>query len=458
MATTKVKKKPKKRRTRTEHRGVKLKRRVLPSGATAWRAIYVDPDTQKTTYITLKGRDGATAPARTLWAIRKSEAIAKRKMALADGAVHATGKSLSEVIAVYYSAHPKLRPATLTAYKAATNKLVTWAASEGVDADKLTKAALTRFRTSLVKEPKLVAARGHKRGKRKAAPVLRSGVSVNRELRSVVTALRYLIDCESFSRLNHNDLRLALKREQVTHERLAYLDSNEIRKLLEACQRHDAEVYTLDRADKAAGRKPGEGTTARYEQIKAFVIVTLLSGMRLSEVLQLRWDHVVLDAKDSSGAGVGEIRLPGSTNKTNRARTIDLGVSPALRSTMLALKVRTGGEGYVFPTYRARTTVEAAAKRLRGEYGAPKSFTWQALRRTCGTFLTNAPGIFGAASAYRSARQLGHSVTIAEKHYVDLERGIPATARTLEDAMSIADLLKTTDKPAGANVARLRRA
>jgi hypothetical protein len=68
-------------------------------------------------------------------------------------------------------------------------------------------------------------------------------------------------------------------------------------------------------------------------------------------------------------------------------------------------------------------------------------FTWQALRRTCGTFLTNAPGIFGAASAYRSAKQLGHSVQIAERHYLGLVRGIARDARTLEVAMQVEDAI-----------------
>jgi hypothetical protein len=66
-----------------------------------------------------------------------------------------------------------------------------------------------------------------------------------------------------------------------------------------------------------------------------------------------------------------------------------------------------------------RDTAEAAAKRLRREYAAPAGFTWQTLRWTCGCYLTNAPGILSAASAYRSAEQLGHSVAVAEKHYVD---------------------------------------
>jgi hypothetical protein len=53
-----------------------------------------------------------------------------------------------------------------------------------------------------------------------------------------------------------------------------------------------------------------------------------------------------------------------------------------------------------------RDEVVTAGRRLH-RYDAPVTFTWQILRRTCGTFLTNAPGIFGAASAYRSAKQLG---------------------------------------------------
>jgi hypothetical protein len=76
------------------------------------------------------------------------------------------------------------------------------------------------------------------------------------------------------------------------------------------------------------------------------------------------------------------------------------------------------------------------------------------LRATCGTYLTNAPGIFGAASAYRSAKQLGHSVAVAQRHYLGLIRGIPRDARTLEQAMQIEDPVKRIV----ASVASSRRA
>lgn len=78
--------------------------------------------------------------------------------------------------------------------------------------------------------------------------------------------------------------------------------------------------------------------------------------------------------------------------------------------------------------------VESARARLE-EIGAPK-FDWQ-LRATCATYLTNAPGIFGAATVFLSARQLGHSVAVAERHYLGVHRGIPKDAHTLEAAMQI---------------------
>jgi hypothetical protein len=83
---------------------------------------------------------------------------------------------------------------------------------------------------------------------------------------------------------------------------------------------------------------------------------------------------------------------------------------------------------------------KAARRRLLKDFGAPP-FTWQELRRTCGTFLTCAPGIYGAASAFLSAKRLGHSVVVAERNYVGALTEIPAEARTLEEAMGVASLV-----------------
>lgn len=85
-----------------------------------------------------------------------------------------------------------------------------------------------------------------------------------------------------------------------------------------------------------------------------------------------------------------------------------------------------------------RTLIEAARKRLTRAFKAPE-FTWHDLRRTCGTHLTCAPGIYGGASAFLCAKKLGHSVAVAEKHYLGVVNNISPSARTLEEAMEIAE-------------------
>jgi hypothetical protein len=91
----------------------------------------------------------------------------------------------------------------------------------------------------------------------------------------------------------------------------------------------------------------------------------------------------------------------------------------------------------VFPTW-TKDAAKAARKRLIGDFKAP-TFSWQSLRRTCAAVLTNAGGIYAGASAYRSAKRAGHSVVIADRHYVDLLQ-LPAHARTFEAAVGIEDL------------------
>ena len=50
-------------------------------------------------------------------------------------------------------------------------------------------------------------------------------------------------------------------------------------------------------------------------------------------------------------------------------------------------------------------------------------------------------GIFGASAVFLAAKQLGHSVAIAEKNYQGVVRGIPREARTLEAAMEVEGVL-----------------
>jgi integrase len=264
-------------------------------------------------------------------------------------------------------------------------------------------------------------------------------MSVNRELRTLKTILNAWRVAGILPHVDRDGITDALKALPVTHEQPEYITAAQLDSLLHAALRHDAAVFAATRKEHA-GLRP-IGTTRRYESIASFTAFLLLTGCRRGEALGLRWSDVDLDALDHEGRQVGEIRLRGEHTKTHRARTIGLEVSPALRAVLAAMKLRAGRNTdgqHVFGGTRPYTVdlVEAARQRLIGEFGAP-SFSWQVLRSTCATYLTNAPGIFGAATAYMSAKQLGHSVTIAERHYTGLLRGIPKDAHTLESAMQI---------------------
>ncbi|MDB4984936.1 MAG: Phage integrase family, partial [Myxococcaceae bacterium] len=415
------------------HPGVVL---VKPTGGrrARWQGRYKDPDSDALKWEALP-EQVTTAEAREQWAKRKSHGLLKRKAELEAGAARETGTSLKDAADRYFTAHPQLRERTVEGYRASANKLVAWGEVAGVEsADDLNRAKLMAFRETLILEPKRKPATGKKRGKREATEERRSPERINSELRKVGTVLGYLIDADLFPRLTRDDLRRALKRLAVTTERRDYLKPVQLQALMAACLAHDAETFAETRDEHAGEGRQRIGKTPRYEPIAPFVAFVLLTGCRFGEALAVTWEQVDLDALDHAGQKVGEIHLAGADSKTKHARTIGLEVSPALRA-MLAARRPKDAKGSVFRL--SAGTANAAAKRLRAEYRAPASFTWQALRRTCGTFLTNAPGIFGAASAYRSAKQLGHSVAVAEKHYLGLVRGISLDVRTLEGAMGL---------------------
>jgi integrase len=424
------------RRTRSPHPGVVL---VRPdAGHPYWRARYTDPDTGRPVKVRLDPLALGTAEARREWVIRKARALAKRRMELESGAPKTTGTGLEDAVKRYYEAHPQLRTKTLAAYKAATKKLLAWADRNGIrSGDDLTRATLHGFREELVKQPKLAAASRGKRGARRETRQRRSAHSINRELRGARTVLGYLAELDLLPKVREGELRRALKKVDAALEQPTFLRPAEIAALLEAALAHDAEVFDETRAEHAG---EGErGTTSRYEPIAPFVATLLLTGMRLGEAVALTWSQVDLQALDHDGQPVGEIHLAGAGTKTKRARVIDLAVSPLLRELLGVLHENGPKRGKVFAL--TADGAAAAAKRLKAKYSAPEAFSWQVLRSTCGTYLTNAPGIFGAASAYRSAKQLGHSVTVAEKHYVGLIR-LPSTAKTLDDATGAAAVLR----------------
>lgn len=161
---------------------------------------------------------------------------------------------------------------------------------------------------------------------------------------------------------------------------------------------------------------------------------------RRAELARLRWCDVHLSQD--------EIRLSHKATKTGHGRVVRLDVTPLLADMLTRMQLKADGAEFVFgyveerdgrvpvQHYMRRDIAETARRRMVDKHGAP-AFTWHELRRTCGTFLTCAPKIYGGASAYMSAKRLGHSVAVAERHYLGALHSVPKNAKTLEAAMEI---------------------
>ena len=419
--------KPEPARERVDSKTGKVKR----SGAMGWRVRYVDPDTGRAVKRALD-RTLTTIADREDYAVRLSERLGRRRLELEGGAVRATGTPLREAEKRFYSSLVKKRERTAETYHEGTDRFLVWAEEHRVrTCDDLTRGQVIAFREALLAEDVAAA-------------------TFNKRLRAVKRFLAYLVDADLCPKLDHADLK-RIKQEDAPTELRDFLTPAKVRKLLEACERHDAAIYSMTRREKIAGLKAG---TPRYQPISGFALFVLLTGCRLNEAVGLDWKDVDLDALDHSGKATGQFQIRAAHSKTKKPRTVSLAVSPALRRLMAAQKLRTGGRGKVWDV--TEDGAIKAMRRLRKTYGAPASFTWQALRRTCSTFLVNSPGIFASASAYMAAKQLGHGVAVMERNYSGLVHGIDPSLRNLESVLGIKEHATRIVKQVSTGSKRLR--
>ncbi|MBI4612726.1 MAG: hypothetical protein HY720_03870 [Planctomycetes bacterium] len=431
-----AKRKPKARRTRSPHPGVKMLRRSLPSGAVTWEARWRDPDTRRVVKASLSRLGLGSDEVRRDWAIRKSKALAARAASLAAGGEpRGEPMEIGEAINDYLTrAADRLAPATVYGYRLALAPLAEWCEANGARTlHDLTPGRLAAFRDLSARRRKRAPTAKGRRGERHPSTVPLSPASVNHDLDAVRI---FFFEARRLGRLPQLDpekIAESLSRVRGRLARPAFLRRPEIRKVLEAALRHDGETFALTREEKA-GLAP-EGSTPRFVPIAPYALFVLLSGCRAGEARGLRWEHVHATGE------APEIILPATLVKTREERSIDLAVSPSLVSLLGALRVRSGGTPFVFGggASLSREVPEKARLRLVKDYGAPSS-SWQRLRQTCATFLNCAPGIYGGGAAFLASKRHGHSVLIAEKRYVGLLRDLPKDATTLEQAMGIEDL------------------
>ena len=272
---------PKKYR-KTQHRGVQL----LPpdAGKRYWRARWRDPETQKILTRTLSPADSKNSDTRTAYATRIHRTLRRRNEDIAAGAAPHThaGASLSSAIASYFEKHD--HPKTTRAdYTQATNALIAWGEENGVSTVRqLTPGKLREFSLALAKMPKKVRKLGGRRGEMEDGGKL-SEWTINKYRRNtgiVLNALRKL----QVVRLSRDEIADSLARTKVKLKRREFLKPEQIRKLIECCEKHDAETFELCR--------DGSTDTPRYEPILPFVKFVLFTGMRVSEALQIRGSDV----------------------------------------------------------------------------------------------------------------------------------------------------------------------
>jgi integrase len=439
------------RRGTGRHAGVVLSGRTLPSGAFAWRARYTDPDSGKKKWETLPA-SLTTEEQRVTWATEKARLLRERDAVLATGGPRKKHMTLEAAFERYFeTASNRLKKSTQQAYRDAVANVLSWARDRKIGlSDDLRGEHLAELHAFLVNKPLQRQLKGETRHR---AHVLTRRVrkprSVNRELRAIKTILEQLRRLGLVPLITRDAIFDNLKLLREGRPIPEFLKSTALAKLIEAARRHDTDTFAMTRAEKARG----EGhAILRYPPILPFLTYVLLTGMRATEARLTKWSAVDLTARPA-----GNITLRPEDVKTSHGRIVDLVVSNLLGELLARMQLKSGGKAYVFGGAEPITHefIDAARKRLLRNYGAP-TFSWQMLRATCGTFLANAPGIFGGASAYREARQLGHSVTVAERHYLGVVHVDPM-AKTLEAAMEIEDVLRGALGFAAATVSKRAR-
>jgi integrase len=158
------------------------------------------------------------------------------------------------------------------------------------------------------------------------------------------------------------------------------------------------------------------GNTPRYAPIEPVIRLLLLTGMRFGEALTIEWGDVREHA----------IEIRADRTKTKMDRTIELDVCPSVPALLETLR---GGERVL--SQHTEGSLNAARKRMLADKACPW-WDYQLLRVTAATYLA----CMQSYGPVLESRQLGHSIVVAEKHYIGRVR-ITLEAKTLEEAMGL---------------------
>lgn len=365
-----------------------------------------------------------------------------------------SGKSVDEARDRFFEDKKELRKSTRTDYMSAIKMFTRWCTESKTTLDTLDVDRLRKFRSWCYDQPMRRQMTGHKRGIQEAREgSRRSPWTINSDLSGASIFLHFCLRMKYLPLIAMDEIEYGLERYDTEPVAIDYMRPAQLKVLLVAAERHDAECFEMTREEKARGKKGG---TLRYTSIMPLIIGAILSGMRLAELCLVTFKtHLNLYATDFDDNEVGEFKLKAHETKTKRARDVTFEVSPILKRLVEVLDRLHSGKGTVFGV--TKDEAETAMRRLRDEFGAPKNFSWQLLRKTCDTYLNCAPGIYGAraglfapaqiggsafAAAAESGDRQGHTQKVARDFYIKIVKGMPKDATTLEAAMGLESVIK----------------
>jgi len=400
-------------RGQSKHPGVVV---IRPRAGRPFYALrYAEPETGKSRERRLEGV--TTLPEAEAAAITMHRNLQRRalQVTLAGGREFASSVStLRQEIETYLAGLKRkvsprgrpTRPITLRRYRDALGQWATWCEKRGcAQLNQLTRTTLSEWLASRL-------------GTLSKAGAPRKVSTVNQDVKPVRQMLVAAALAGRMVHLTSDAIRGGLKRLTQPAPLPRCYSVPEIRSVLRAALDYDLSPHRHARSAPTA----------------PIVAAALLSGMRRGELATLQVHEVLFDAPSdydpSITTGVDVLRLPASKVKTGVARDVAMApYSPILGDLMRTLTRGRAGREYVFRMgYQA---IGLIAKRL-GKAGrtAPAGFCLKDLRSTCATYQSPLPG-----NAKAKADRLGHTLQIAERHYLSIPSGTPLTAPDLETVM-----------------------
>jgi integrase len=245
--------------------------------------------------------------------------------------------------------------------------------------------------------------------------------TVNQEVKPIRQMLVAAALAGRLVHLTSDAIRGALKRETQPAPTPRCYSVPEIRATLRAALDYDV---SPSRPRRSAAFAP-------------IVAAALLAGMRRGELAKLQVEDVLFDAPSEYDpditTGLDLVRLPGHKTKTGAPRDVQMApYSPMLGQLLRALIEDRTGREYVFrmsyQTLGSRAAGLSTASKAK--HYPPRGFCLKDLRSTCATYQSPLPG-----NAKAKADRLGHTLQVAEQHYLALPSGTPLTAPNLEAVM-----------------------